>query len=932
MPVQQYNSEMVGLLATDFLRRIEYFGGGGAIFAPTVRGSMIVADAGVAWSEFFLAGAAGSFITRNANDPIWSTLTLPNAATQGDLLAATGANAIGRIADVAVGQPLLSGGVGVIPAYAGWYLVGTAGETYTFPATGGTIPTGTGVANQVTYWSGVSTLTGNAGLTFAPATGLNLTLGIATQATVGFDAGNYATLSVNATGDLSIALNDANGGIGIVGNATSPNIKSGYSGNTIVATATGSVIAGGGYLANINSIATANADIAVVSGGAKNTSSGWANVIGGGYENATDGDGAVVGGGSGNAALRYCTVPGGNNNKITGTSSASVILGGDSSTVANSNYAGVVGNACEVSGGDYSFGFGYRSHITHDGSFLWGDSTGADINSLADNEFALRARGGFRHAYDDANYWTAQVSAAGAVTLNAVGASAGFTISDTVNISVDATQLTLTNPTGPASMTCSVAATTGIVTLNAAGTTPAFIISDNVGVRTSAAPLAKLHIGFGTETTTGPIVLVSDIIDDTTGAGNVHSFVDKSELDRSGSMAIASFDAGAIFIGANDYDHYAAHKSRMYWQCSGTLSKYYGFYSDLDTTGSAGDITDCYRYYAQDDIGAGTIVNNYGLYIDSITKGTALNYSIYTVGPGQERFGDSLTVERAQNTATTIRLFNSTSDTAAREYIMIGRTSAGGQYVILQHFNTGYTALGLLQAELSALISTGSAGLLIGTTSGPVIFSTSGTAVTDEKARILSTGEFGIGTATPSVRFHDLLTNATTNAVDVAAIIGHDTSGMAANGFGTALKFQLESSATPSQDASQTSVLWTEATDANRTALERRNTVGNASFATGYDGIWCFDGLNDTARTVILNGTGDAIRGLIADVVCWAITGADTTSGAYSLTAGANVEIYNDGTDIVQLQMAADGSVTVQRTAGADTFKVQISGNWVYGT
>jgi hypothetical protein len=63
--------------------------------------------------------ANGSFpYGQTALDPICSTLILPNAATAGDLLTATSTNTIGSVADVAVGQVLISGGVGVVPAYS----------------------------------------------------------------------------------------------------------------------------------------------------------------------------------------------------------------------------------------------------------------------------------------------------------------------------------------------------------------------------------------------------------------------------------------------------------------------------------------------------------------------------------------------------------------------------------------------------------------------------------------------------------------------------------------------------------------------------------------------------------------------------------------------------------------------------------------------
>ena len=53
-------------------------------------------------------------------------------------------------------------------------------------------------------------------------------------------------------------------------------------------------------------------------------------------------------------------------------------------------------------------------------------------------------------------------------------------------------------------------------------------------------------------------------------------------------------------------------------------------------------------------------------------------------------------------------------------------------------------------------------------------------------------------------------------------------------------------------------------------------------------------------------------------------TGVGTAGGIATCAVGANVDLYNDGVDILQLQMAADGTGSVVRTAGADTFNVRI--------
>ena len=52
-------------------------------------------------------------------DPTWTTATFPATVAAGDILIGTATNVVGSLADVATGQVLMSGGVGVAPAYSG---------------------------------------------------------------------------------------------------------------------------------------------------------------------------------------------------------------------------------------------------------------------------------------------------------------------------------------------------------------------------------------------------------------------------------------------------------------------------------------------------------------------------------------------------------------------------------------------------------------------------------------------------------------------------------------------------------------------------------------------------------------------------------------------------------------------------------------------
>lgn len=95
-----------------------------------------------------------------------------------------------------------------------------------------------------------------------------------------------------------------------------------------------------------------------------------------------------------------------------------------------------------------------------------------------------------------------------------------------------------------------------------------------------------------------------------------------------------------------------------------------------------------------------------------------------------------------------------------------------------------------------------------------------------------------------------------------------------------------------------------------------------------------FDGVDGTARTVIPNAAGDVVYGVMP---IWAVRASDgtTRSGAWStggtvlLAPGATTDIYSIGANILQLQVAANGAVTVQRTGGALTYKVVLWLVWL---
>lgn len=131
--------------------------------------------------------------------------------------------------------------------------------------------------------------------------------------------------------------------------------------NTIMIYSENATIAGG----VLNTIGT-NANSATICGGTQ-------NLIGDNAASAT-----VTGGAYNIASGTYATVAGGYHNVATGS------------------YAAIPGGQDNRAYANHALAAGRRAKANHTGSFVWGDSTDADITSAADNSVTFRASGGYR--------------------------------------------------------------------------------------------------------------------------------------------------------------------------------------------------------------------------------------------------------------------------------------------------------------------------------------------------------------------------------------------------------------------------------------------------------------------------------------------------------------------------------------------------------
>lgn len=184
-----------------------------------------------------------------------------------------------------------------------------------------------------------------------------------------------------------------------------PNVIGGSGNNSVTAGVYSATIGGGGFAPNV--VTDSGGTVAGGSGNRAGDNAGittdqLAATVGGGSGNVANGAYSVVGGGQSNTAGpggSWMTVAGGYTN-LAQTDGATV--GGGLNNTANNAFATVPGGRFNAATAQYAFAAGRRAKAVNQGAFVWGDSTDADVSSTADNQFIVRARGGFTF-YPDAS-------------------------------------------------------------------------------------------------------------------------------------------------------------------------------------------------------------------------------------------------------------------------------------------------------------------------------------------------------------------------------------------------------------------------------------------------------------------------------------------------------------------------------------------------
>jgi hypothetical protein len=137
-----------------------------------------------------------------------------------------------------------------------------------------------------------------------------------------------------------------------------------------------------------------------IGGGANNTiqsGSGYGTIGGGSGNSVTGGTndhGTIGGGGVNTEFMDYGTIAGGGNNQVNNVGHYGSIGGGANNTVGG--IAGTVpGGSQNTARGNYSFAAGYQANAMGQGSFVWADSSGTPLFSYIQDQFLVRAQGGF---------------------------------------------------------------------------------------------------------------------------------------------------------------------------------------------------------------------------------------------------------------------------------------------------------------------------------------------------------------------------------------------------------------------------------------------------------------------------------------------------------------------------------------------------------
>lgn len=172
------------------------------------------------------------------------------------------------------------------------------------------------------------------------------------------------------------------------------------------------------------------------------------------------------------------------------------------------------------------------------------------------------------------------------------------------------------------------------------------------------------------------------------------------------------------------------------------------------------------------------------------------------------------------------------------------------------------------------------------------------------------------------------VTTAATAAEKVLFALEHESNGIVAAYFGLTQMLRMENAAGTLIDAAEITSVFTTATAGAENCLLRLTPFHSGS-AVAYLALWASNGIAGGAVSVIPGGAYDVTKILRYSGCVAEETGAGTNDPTGSITPGNSDVLYTDGVDTLTLVVGALGATTISRTAGADTFTVFLSMQWI---
>jgi len=598
-----------------------------------VRGDLMTGQNGPVWARLALGGAAGSIITRNATDVLWSS----------------------------------------------FYLAGTAGQTYTFPAVSGTVALGAG--------------------TLTAATANDVTIAAHTHAITDTadGAANHSTiLSSSAAG--AITMDDYftidGGTFGITGNELLTVNAAGtfaFSGISGVTVEDADWIGNGAAAALLGFNSAGATDYAYFS----NCYVGVGTITPATKLNVNSGQVVIDSIAGFNGLFSTAKFDSQGNAWTTDTTLPALIF----------NAATTPAQRPEISwyrGGRTYPEFAIREHTTADkgGEIYSGAGTAAPTMTMAFNLGNV----GIGISAPLAKTHIDQSAAAGAIPaliLDQGDASKQHIVCSMNGADQDFPNILQLDVTGSPALWWDESESafgfkniTGLLVENGdwigAGSACAWLYDSgngditttaNVGVA-NTAPNALIDVG----NHSGVDPLNSSILINTlrTIGSNARGYVDGTIFDPTGDgYAYASYDIRLRTDGAFDIAHVIGVQGDIRHEGSGTLGILYGFGSMPQV--NDGTVTIAYHNYVKDITGAGAVGTQYGLYVSDLAKG-GTNWAVYTAGDTDSYFGG-------------IAFFNETANANMTKGITINQGASDNEIFTLKSSDVAHGATNITETD-----------------------------------------------------------------------------------------------------------------------------------------------------------------------------------------------------------------------------------------